>query len=111
MKFKKIRFQGAYDYTFNDVNIDRWGGDLEWNDKGVRIKGTDIPIRKSLWKAFYNEFMIALNSREEYITMTFHVNTDGGYMVKRYCGNSIDHFFCAITNELGGWQGPSLPER
>ena len=116
MKFKKISFEGAFNRTFYDLNIDYWAGlrgDMIFKkDDGFYIKGTKIPIRKSLWGSFENEFIREVAASNGNRIIKFMITPEGGYMVK-LCGDRFNYFMDRLVN-MGSdieWKEPCLGER
>ena len=64
MKFKKVSFEGAINASYSNVNYSNWGeqdSELKFRDDGIWLRGNRIPIRRSLWGAFKNEFVMGIN--------------------------------------------------
>jgi len=116
MIFYKISFEGAFNHTFSNVDIDYvdgYVGELDFRYKTyVKIRGIEIPIRKSLIGSFGNEFIMAIHSGEENYILKFMISPDGGYMVK-HCGSRSSYNVTRFLN-LGSdntpWRNPCLGE-
>ena len=115
MRFKKVSFEGEFSVTYNDLNIDYWGGlsgDMVLKNDGFYIKGRRIPIRKSLWGSFENEFIMDINSSSNNCILKFLITPGGGYMVK-HCVDSFTSFMDRLVNlgfDNSQWKNPCLGE-
>ena len=116
MNFYKISFEGAFNYTFSNVEIDYFDGfegELDFCYRNyVKIRGMEIPIRKTLVGSFGNEFMMAINSNKNNYVIKFLIDSNGGYKVK-HCGSKNSYAFDKFLNlgfDHSYWSGPCLGE-
>ena len=105
MTFNKVSFEGVVNYSFSDVVIDtamRFEGNI------LYFQGRQIPIRKTLWTSFRQEFGYHYSCHKTYHTIKFLITPDGGYMYKNYMGNKVDNFVGRIMS-IGledNWKSP-----
>lgn len=117
MTFYIVEFIGAFNAKFKNVNFEYFNGvrgEMSRNSDGIYIRGHHIPIRKSLWGSFINEFIMCQNAHSSFNKIKFNIDPQGGYMVSSYCGNKSDCFWELIAFlrlPEGEWRKPSLGEQ
>lgn len=110
----KFSTKGVMNRNFGKITFyDNGTGDVKIIDHALYVKGTKIPIKRSLVPAAFREFVIARHSNDAYYELIFHINYDGSYKraSDRYCNigdKVIGKFF-----EFGmgkTWYPPCDPE-
>lgn len=76
----KVTVKGLMNKQFGDVAFYNNGfGDVNIIDHALYIKGTRIPIKRSLVPAAFREFVIIRHSNRPYHELTFHIEPNGCY--------------------------------